>query len=470
MYIVEAKAGDEQQPNLSARNSTRRNCVFPLALASRVILLHCKEYCGQIAGCWQARERIREYIAKHDTVWSTPLPMERLPTELVIQILSYTSNKELKIIGFLSPEYRTLIIPFLFRHIRPWSSEARARDIDGLITCLRNNVGLSSAVRVLDAQRIFGAVEKLRRIMEITTRWEELTLCMGDHLPLAVLDDNTKFQLRRLRCISSPWPTSLRFHQLLLDILPTCPNLVEIWMPDREERIKDIDLAGLAAATWVNRLEKYGGPPYPLNYLHNSTPLYHLTCTPGIPSPLLQRLGGLVGKQLLHLHVPLYYHHIKLIRNAYLPPSLTPSLFPNLRYVAWFLIMPQPGDLVRSLLAPTSLLITHIQDLPHARSSVDMAALDANGILFDAIQQLHFLRHVGFISHHENNVPATFALRFVGDVQKMSPPSLQEIFLWAPNSQPWSFTFKKNGVGSTNEGAQKLWVCETNVPVPPFCH
>jgi len=407
--------------------------------------------------------------------------MERLPTELVIQSLSYMSKEELKVIGCLSSEYRSLVIPLLFRHIRPWLSEARRRDIDGLITCLRNNVRISSAVRVLDAQHIFSSQhpveEELRRIMEITTRWEELVLDMDDSRPLAVLDDNRKFQLRRLRCSTWPWSTGLRFYHLLLDILPTCTNLVEIWMPAlKEEMIKAIDPDGLATAAWVNRLQKYQGSPYPLNYLHNSAPLYHLTCNTGIPSPLLQRLGGLVGQQLLYLHFPLYYYDIKLFRNAYLPPSLTPSLFPNLRYVAWFLIMPQPesmaGDLVRFLLASASLLITHIQDLPHAKSSGDEASLDTNRVLFDAVQQLHFLRQICFISHHASKVLAEPALKFVDDVQKMSRPSLQAICLWVPNSKPWSYTFKEKGVELTNEGTQKLWACETNLPVPPFngCH
>jgi len=402
--------------------------------------------------------------------------MERLPTELVIQILSYMSTKELKVIGFVSSEYRYLVLPTLFRRIRPhsWGEQG----IENLIRCFRNNTVLSSAVRVLDMQLIRNSnrpVEVLRRIMETTTRWEELVLSMDDHLPISVLDDNTKLQLRRLRCFT--W-TNPNFYHLILDILPTCTNLVEIWMPDLEdERIKAIDPAGLAAATWVNRLEKYGGPPHPLNYLHNSTPLCHLTCTTGIPSPLLQMLGGLVGQQLLHLHFPLYVTEkpdIRLIRNTYLPPSLIPSLFPNLRHVAWFLIIPQPGsilgDLVRFLLAPTSLLITHIQDLPHVKSSGDEASLDTNGILLDAIQRLHFLRQVCFISHHTNKVLAKPALKFVDDVQKMSPPSLQAICLWAPNSKPWSYTFREKGVESTNEGTQKLWSCETNVLVPPFCH
>ena len=285
--------------------------------------------------------------------------MEHLPTELVIQILSYMSTKELKIIGLVSSEYRSLAIPFLFRRIRPWSCNARRPSIASLITCLQNNPHLSSAVRVVDVGTVDAEIlwnpqrlaENLRRIIENIARWEELILPTWSELPLAVLDDNMKLRLRRLRCDRG---VGDGFHRLL-DILPTFTNLVELQLPDIEEkRFKSFDPVGSSAAIWMNRLEKYRGPPYPLNYLQNGTPLYHLESTTEIPPPILQRLGGLVSQQLLSLHVHLFpdvtlsprSHRSQDIfdegygrnRKIYLPPSLVLSLFPNLQYVAWFLI------------------------------------------------------------------------------------------------------------------------------------
>ena len=40
------------------------------------------------------------------------ITMERLPTELVLQILGYMSKEELEVIGFISSEYRSLVVPF----------------------------------------------------------------------------------------------------------------------------------------------------------------------------------------------------------------------------------------------------------------------------------------------------------------------------------------------------------------------
>jgi hypothetical protein len=205
---------------------------------------------------------------------------------------------------------------------------------------------LSSAVRVLDVQFINYSerpVKELRRIMEITPQWEELVLATDKNLPLAIFDDNTKLQLRRLSCLSWRGPLG---RELFLDILPACTNLVEVCIPGREEgSLKAIDPAGLATATWVNRLEKYRGPLYPLYYLRDGAPLCHLTSTNEIPSPLLQRLGELIGQQLLYLLSPSLVTRdldFDVIGDTYLPPSLIPSLFPNLRYIGWFLIMSQP--------------------------------------------------------------------------------------------------------------------------------
>jgi hypothetical protein len=283
--------------------------------------------------------------------------MERLPTELVIQILDYMSTKELKVIGFISSEYRSLVIPFLFRRIRPWPWGATSRGVPDLILCLQNNRRLCSVVRVLNLLGIRESqqpVEELRQIMEITAWWEALILHVDENIPLAVFDDNTRLQLRRLEFIQRTRRPGPKLSHLLLNILPACANLIELEIPELEEDwFKTCDPNGSAITMWINRLEKYRGPSYPLNYLRNGTPLHRLMSTSIAPPPMLQRLGRLVGQQLVALQYSLdAYPYTRLIENNCLPPSLFPSSFPNLRYVAWFLIMPQlgsaPGDPVRT--------------------------------------------------------------------------------------------------------------------------
>jgi hypothetical protein len=87
-----------------------------------------------------------------------------------------------------------------------------------------------------------------------------------------------------------------------------------------------------------------------------------------------------------------------------------------------------------------------------------------NGTLFDAIQQLPYLRQVWFTSHRKGRALKGLLLTFVEGVQRMSLPYLHAFFLWTPNNDPWSYAFRKEGVRSVNDGC---WVCETNVNVRP---
>jgi len=155
------------------------------------------------------------------------------------------------------------------------------------------------------------------------------------------MPQTAKSQLRRL-CLAGGF-VGVKFRQLLADILPTCTNLVDLYIPDLEDDwFKTSDPAGLATATWVNRLRKYRGPSFPLGYLCGGAPLYQLTSTMPVSPPVLQQLGQLVGQQLVALYVHIYLtRNFSLIGANYLPPSTIPSLFPKLQYVGWFLVMSQ---------------------------------------------------------------------------------------------------------------------------------
>ena len=405
--------------------------------------------------------------------------MERLPIELVIHILEYMSTEELKIFGFLSSEYRSLVIPLLFHRIRPWRWGAANWGVSDLISCLRNNHRLSTVVRVLDVQTIAKCqqpLEELRQIMKITARWEGLILPADEYIPLEVFDDNTRLRLRRLKFTHGTGFAGRKLSHLLLYILPSCVNLIDLEIPEQQEHlIKTCDPNGSAIAIWMNRLEKYHGPSYPLDYIRNGTPLHRLISTNPAPSSVLQRLGQLVGQQLLTLHVYMSLtrdHDFALVGKDYLSPSLFPSSFPNVRYVSWFLITPHtesaPGDSVRICLTPSLLLIVHIQGLSQTKTLGDEATLDVNRTLFDAIRQLHYLRHVWFTSHHDSRAPIGPVLTFVKEVQRMTLPYLHRISLWAPNRDPWSYAFRKEEAESVSGGGHAKWVCEKNVSVSPL--
>ena len=285
-----------------------------------------------------------------------------------------------------------------------------------------------------------------------------------------MFDDNTKSQLRRLRC--SAGYVGVKFRQLLVGIPPTCTNLIELYIPHLEDGwFKTFDPAGSATATWVSRLKKYRGPPFPLSYLGDDVPLYQFTSTTAVSPPMLQRLGRLVGQQLVALYVHIYLTiDFSLTVANYLPPSTIPSLFPNLQYVGWFPVMSQresvPHDPVRNISAPTSLLITHIHGIAQPKSSGDEGILDANEVLL-ATQQLHHLRQVWLVSHHRDESLPEPVSTFVQGVQKMSLPYLHAICLWTPFSYPSSRAFRKAGVESANDEFHTKWTCEKDVSLLP---
>ena len=386
------------------------------------------------------------------------------------------STKELKIIGFISSEYRSLVIPFLFRRIRPWRFESTRLDVSDLITCLQNNHRISLVVRVLDAQAIRLSrqpLEEIRQIMEITAWWDSLILHVSEDIHLEVLDDKTKMRLRRLEFTETTRLTRPIFSHLLLNILPSCANLIDLDIPATEDdSLKTCDPNGSAITIWMNRLEKYHGPSYPLSYLHNDTPLYRLRTTTPTSSPMLRRLGQLVGQQLLTLHITLALIGCPLMVKGSPPPSLFPSSFPNLQYFSWFMIKSQPGsvasDHVRTFLTFSLVLIIYIQDLPQTKLLGDEATLDVNGALFDAIQQLHYLRHVWFRYDHKDTATIRPVLTFVEKVQRASLPYLHAICLWtpyAPTGDPSSYTFRKEEAESVNGGGYTKWACKTNLSV-----
>jgi hypothetical protein len=184
-------------------------------------------------------------------------------------------------------------------------------------------------------------------------------------------------RLRHLKFTVGTISGGRKLSDFLLNILPACTNLVELKIDGEMEKwFKTGDPTGSAAAIWISRLEKYRGPPYPLNYLRDGAPLYQLTSKAGVPPPMLQWLDRLVGQKLHALHVRIRLTNdrgYKMIGKNYLLPSPIPSLFPNVRYVGWFLIKSVPGDLVGSFSTPNSPLISHIQDHPQGESFGDEA-------------------------------------------------------------------------------------------------
>jgi hypothetical protein len=80
----------------------------------------------------------------------------------------------------------------------------------------------------------------------------------GD-IPIGVFDERTKSQLRRPVCTIGF--VGAEFHQLVLDTLAACTNLVGLRIAHVERWFRKRDPAGSAVATWINRLRIYHPHP-----------------------------------------------------------------------------------------------------------------------------------------------------------------------------------------------------------------
>ena len=175
-----------------------------------------------------------------------------------------------------------------------------------------------------------------------------------------------------------------------------------------------LPLAESAVASAVNRLVTYHGPRDLLYLLAPNSRMKHLTSSQQLDEGTLRKLSRIVSRGLLSLIID---DPMDMTTSKTLPASLIPSLFPNLRSIAWL--------------------------------SVDDTSTSV-------IDQLPHLRQIWFRSTHLGRLPESveaFITRIIELSAKNNRP-LQEIRLYSPAGSPISHTYSKTSVWSHKEGLQ----------------
>ena len=149
----------------------------------------------------------------------------------------------------------------LFRRIlpRPWKREW---DSVHPIIYLQNNAKLSSVVGVLDSRTTILPQEgpkESRRMLEISIWWEEPVLPVNVDCLLPMFVDNTKLQLRRLRCTAGSLSLKL-YHLLPAYYLLGRTSLTYRYPIYRTAGSRPFDPAGSASTTWEKSLRKISRP------------------------------------------------------------------------------------------------------------------------------------------------------------------------------------------------------------------
>ena len=184
-------------------------------------------------------------------------------------------------------------------------------------------------------------VELLPRLFAVVSNLEELLIYFGVTSPF--LTQHYFPNLRRLR-----FPVSKKrlINDLVADFVPRHKRLSELevmlYQNDYNSTLYMPPLAK-SASGWVNRLVTYHGPRGLLALLTPASEMRHLCSSQQLDEEALHELSRTVSRGLRTLIIsdPMDRKATKT-----LPDTLLPSLFPNLRSVAWLSIhITNPGAL-----------------------------------------------------------------------------------------------------------------------------
>ena len=214
------------------------------------------------------------------------------------------------------------------------------------------------------------------------------------------------------------------FHDIITIFIPRHELLNDLKIPFvLDSYISDLVILSMlppaksAAATSVNRLVTYHGPRNLLLLLTPNSSMKHFISSHQLDEGTLHKLS-LVSRGLLSLIIDdrMDQTHYKT-----LPASLIPSLFPNLRSIAW--------------LSVEDTSVSVIDQLPH-------------------------LRLIWFRSTHYGGLPESVQA-FITTIMEFSAKNnrpLREICLYAPDGNPFSHTYSK----------RSTWLHEEGLPVKHF--
>jgi len=343
--------------------------------------------------------------------------MERLPTELMQAVVEYSDKPTIHSFTIVSSKYCEIAQPLIFRRIS--TNEMANERFPLFVEEMRNSIKLALMIKVLIISRLF-SIELLRHLFESVSNLEELRIQC--RVASSLLSPHYLPNLQRLH---APFYKPIFFNHIITDFIPHHEFLDVLKIPfipydtDSDAVALSIPpLAQPAAASSANRLVTYHGPRDLLLLLTPDSRMKHFTSSQQLDEEALLKLSRVVSRGLLSLIVD---DPTDVTNFETLPASLIPSLFPNLRSIAWL--------------------------------SVD----DTSASIVD---QLPHLRRIWFRSRHFLRLPESVEA-FITTIMELSTKNnrpLREIRLYAPCGHPFSLTYSKTSAWSHEEG----------LPVKPF--
>ena len=338
--------------------------------------------------------------------------MERLPTELMVEIVGCSDKPTIHSFTILSSKYCEIAQPLLFRDItiNLMARERLVLFVEQMEHCIK----LASMIKLLSIYTEL-TPELLRRLFAVVSNLERLF--MGHAVANSVLSPHYFPNLRRLHI----WPaTPEAFYNVVANFIPCHRVLEELkvmyftepystrWMPPLTEFV----------SSGVDRLVTYRGPSGLLPLLTPNSKMKHLISSHQLDEGTLRKLSNDVAGGLLSLIINDLMDRVK---SETLPGPLIPSLFPTLQSIAWL--------------------------------SLDIQSTSV-------IDQLPHLRRAWFTSRHGGQ-PSVGVEAFVSKILVFSDKKarpLQEIRVFAEDDKPFSRIYSKASSNSP-------WVLKTNLSI-----
>jgi hypothetical protein len=378
--------------------------------------------------------------------------MEKLPTETMLEVLRHLDESTIHSFSIVSSKYCAIAQPLIFRRISVHEMEYRRFVL--FVIQMENSSRLALMIKILILYRPFTR-EALARLFAVVSNLEELL--MHFEVDSSSLTPHYFPNLRRLRFQVSRdiVPRKVIINDLVANFLPRheCLNDLEIHL-DPEFPVGEPGVPLLAeSASSVDRLVKYCGPRALLPLLTPSSKMEHLILSENLDETALHKLSRTVSGGLLTLFV---YNPMDSIRIEPLPAPLLPSLFPNLRSIAWLRVYNthrSPNNQVVDAVCAAHISCIH-------QITLDLQAKDA--LTLSAIDQLPHLRRIWFISNHAQSLPEGVEafITKIQDVSNKQNRPLHAIYIYAFLGNPYSHTYTKASIHSQ-------WVLHTRLPVSP---
>jgi hypothetical protein len=267
--------------------------------------------------------------------------MDSLPTETILHIISFLSGKDLKHYSLVSTRFTPIAQQALFQTVKIliFLGKIPPEEFVDFVNEVIKRPRIGLMIKRLEIGTRFNQrlhCQPLVQLLEQVNDLRELLFHPNASLPSIPFWPH---QFPLLQTIA--WPLLGHGTEILHTLLPYSPiiDLSLISCPTHLQSKAAFDaLLEVRPPKWANNLVRYTGISYLIEGLSEDAKLLHFCSRNSLSEESLQSLAS---KRLLSLHVLFgMYDESQLI-----PPSLLPSLFPNLQSVMCLAV--QPGSDVR---------------------------------------------------------------------------------------------------------------------------